>query len=272
MPQFDYGNGTGQPVYRNGQIADGGPRAIDSGINELLAQANSIAVGGTTDGTYTVRIIGEEGTFDVSFVASTNTADEIADGLAAAVLADAALTNIVSAAATSGTPLLLDFVHPGRDYDILFPSNPGTNMVNTLSQAAGGTAIGLGVAVQTGSGDNLVAVVDSGTTDAEIAGITVLNVGVQFNDGNDGGLDGTDQFEAGVTVSAMRQGRCVVVVETAVAKDDPVFARIQNAAAGVPLGQLRNTADGGNTVALTGAKFHTAAAAGGLAVVTLNRP
>lgn len=57
MPQFDYE----MPVAVNGQIATGDPRSIASYTNELLAQESEVAIGGTTDGTYTVQIDGEEG-------------------------------------------------------------------------------------------------------------------------------------------------------------------------------------------------------------------
>ena len=70
MPQFSYDH----PVAINGQIASMSPATVDSYENPLLAQVSTVTVGGTTDGVYTVQIDGPEGSFQVSFTASGNTA------------------------------------------------------------------------------------------------------------------------------------------------------------------------------------------------------
>ena len=140
MPQFSYDH----PVAINGQIASMYPITVDSYENPLLAQVSTVTVGGTTDGVYTVQIDGPEGTFQVSFTAAGNTADQIAAGLEAAADLDPDLLNI--AVASSATNVLtLTFIHPGSVYTVSAPSAPSALTVAT-SQAAGGVTVGLGVA------------------------------------------------------------------------------------------------------------------------------
>lgn len=73
-------------------------------------------------------------------------------------------------------------------------------------------------------------------------------------------------------VSVMRQGRCWVKVEEAVAKGDPVFVRFAAGAGGTGLGGIRKSADTATAVAMPGLKFVTSAALGGLAIVEINLP
>ena len=64
MPQFDFV----QEQLLLGAVAttNAGGGDIDSYTNEVLAQVNTIPIGGTTDGTYTVQLDGDEGTFQFS--------------------------------------------------------------------------------------------------------------------------------------------------------------------------------------------------------------
>jgi hypothetical protein len=265
MPQFDFNH----PVLVKGQIAESGPRLIDSYTNELLAQSNDIPIGGTTDGDYTVQIDGEEGTFTFTFAASGNTADQIADGLAAAVLADDDLANIVVAASTSGTPLELRFIHTGKVYTISFPSNPGSNMTNTLVQAAGGVDFQLGVGVVQGSADDLGAAPSASTVDADVLGFSVIGMETRVAEGLSTNVD---VISPGGVISTMRMGTFAAEVEEAVAANAQAFMRIQNPGPGQFVGSLRSDVDGGNAIALTGVIFKTSTAGVGLAVVKVNRP
>jgi len=265
MPQFEFDH----PILVNGQISESGPRKIDSLLNELLAQETEVPIGGTTDGTYTVQIDGEEGIFQVSFVAVAQTADQIADGLAAAILADVDLINIVDASSTSGTPLELDFLHAGKTYTITFPSNPGGNMSVVVVQAAGGTDVQLAVAVVQGSTDETALAPDSGSVDADIVGFTVRNMGIQVNSGIQ---TNTDVVSPGEMLSVMSQGNFVGQTETAVVKGADVFIRIDSPGAGQFFGGLRNDVDGGNAIQVLGCVFNSTLTAAGLAKVRVNRP
>lgn len=74
------------------------------------------------------------------------------------------------------------------------------------------------------------------------------------------------------SVSVLRKGRIYVKVETAVVQGDA--AHVRAIAPGVEvIGAFRNSADGVNTIDLSGlATFKTSAAAGELAVLDINLP
>ena len=269
MPQYEYD----MPIGRVGQIAtqtDNGGE-IDSYENELFAQQSEIAIGGTDDGVYTIQIQGEEGTFQFSFTASGNTADQIADGLAAAAQADPDLVNIVDTTATSGTPLDLQFLHEGASYSISFPSNPNTNMSETVVQAPGGVRVALGVGVVPGSADRFAVAPDAATVDADFLGITELGVPAQINTGRDPNL--SDGFAPGATLSVMRKGDIWVEAEGAVSFNGQAFMRIATPLAGQVLGAFSaGPAVPGEVIALSGVRFRKSTSSAGLTVVRVNRP
>jgi hypothetical protein len=68
----------------------------------------------------------------------------------------------------------------------------------------------------------------------------------------------------------MKKGRVWVRVEDAVAAEAAAFVRFVVGLPGQVLGAFRSDADAGNAAALPNAKFVTAAAAGGLALLDLN--
>ncbi len=95
---------------------------------EAVAQVDNIDVTGTTDGTYTIAING----VDFSFVASSNSAAEIRDGLVTVLNANQA---IVVAAPGVGDSLDLTASEAGVPFITTFTSNPGTNMVLSSTTA-----------------------------------------------------------------------------------------------------------------------------------------
>jgi len=263
MPQFSYVH----PVAINGQIASMSPIAVDSYENPLLAQVSTVTVGGITDGVYTVQIDGPEGSFQFSFTASGNTADQIAAGLEAAADLDPDLLNIVVATAVTNV-LTLTFIHPGSVYTVSTPSAPSALTVAT-SQAAGGVTVGLGVAVAQGTLDDQAALLGGASTDADVLGITIRSIDMNTNEGDPTVDDG---YQAGSTLAIMRGGELFANVEDAVAAGGQVFARIVINAPGQVLGGLRSDADGGDAIALSACTFRTSTTSAGLARIKINRP
>ncbi len=264
MPQFEFV----QPVGLLGAVASGAVEEIDSYTNPLLAQANTVPIGGTTDGVYTIQLDGEGGTFQFSFTASGSTAAQIADGLAAAATADPDLLNILTAAGTPGTPLLLNFLHAGQTWAISFPSNPGGNMTLTTTTAAGGTNIGLGLVVVPGSSQELAVPPTGSSAAADFLGITERSLMAQVNRGIQ---TETDAFEPGDEMSVLRSGDIWVYAEDAVTFNAPVFVR-RTAAGTEVLGAVRSDADGGDAITWPGAVFRDTSTGAGLVRVRLNLP
>lgn len=266
MPQFDFV----QEQLLLGAVATttAGGGDIDSYTNEVLAQVNTIPIGGTTDGVYTVQLDGDEGTFQFSFTASTNTADQIADGLAAAVLADPDLLNIVDASATSGTPVLLTFRHTNQVWTITFPSNPGSNMTLTTTTAAGGTDIGLGLAVVSGTAQNFCIAPTAGSVAADFLGVTERSLASQINRGIPTDVD---SFEPGNSVSVLSRGDITVFAEDAVTFGAQVFVRIV-ATGTESFGAIRSDVDGTDAIAWPGAIFQDTSTAAGLVRIRVNLP
>lgn len=87
-----------------------------------VAQISNIDVTGATDGTYTISINGVE----FSFVASSNSAAEIRDGL---VLAINAGNEPVTAAPGAGDSLDLTADVAGVPFVVVLVDNPNTNMI-----------------------------------------------------------------------------------------------------------------------------------------------
>lgn len=267
MPQFDYNH----PALFLGQVASEDPMSISSYVNELFAQENRIAVGAAPGaGDYTIEISGDEGTFSFSYTSpGAETQAQIVAGLLAALQGEPDLANIV--AGTDASPNLdLAFLHEGLVYTVTATSNPGGAMTITETQAAGGTAIGLGLGVVPGSAEDLVVAPTGATADADVLGVTCkASVDVLVNDGLQ---TSDDQFAPAAQVSVLEAGEVVVNVEDAVAFNGAVFMRTANATAAAPLGGFRSDADGGDAIAITGARFRSSTTGAGLAVLKLNRP
>lgn len=268
MPQFDYTH----RALMLGQIATTETWDVDSYVNELLAQESEVLVGGAAiAGTYTIQIDGPDAnSITVDFVAAGGeAAAAVVAGFVAAIQADPDFTNLL--VATDASPVLgLAFIHPGKVYTISFPSDPNGILSASITQAAGGVDIALGVGVVPGSGEGFVAAPDVTATDADFLGITIAGtVDVMVNDGLS---TSGDVFRPGCSVSVMEEGVCVVEVEGAVAFNGPVFMRINAPGPGQKLGGFRADADGGNAIQITGAKFRSSTTGVGLAQVKVNRP
>lgn len=271
MPQYAYP--VTQPRFVVGQLAEGAPQAIDSYLNELLVQITTVTYTGTTDDAdYTVTAVGPDGETATSTFnpPGATTADAVRDGLIALINAEADWQNIAVASSGGAGILTLTFLHDGRVYTVT-ATDPGTGTVVVANtQSAGGTDVPVGVAVQYGSTDNAAVVLDSGTLDDDLIGFTIRNVDMLVNNGD---VNAVDASIPGTVLSVLRQGSVVCIAETAHVKGADVFVRITAPGASPEgLGRPRNDTDGGQAIAMTGARFGSTGAAGALCIVIVNRP
>lgn len=266
MPQFVYGQ---QPRLLLGQVYSMDAISKDSYINPLLPQVDTVAFAGAGSGDYTIQIQGEEGTFNVTVNASPATADDFVT----AFDFNEDLDNIVEASDIAGD-LVLTFLIPGRDYRVFLIDNPSGDMTLTSTQLPGGPSLPLGAAVAYSGTDpeDAVEALSATTTAQDVAGVTVRNLNIEFNRGNRGGFNGTDQFFPGECVTVGRQGEFCVQVEDAVTAGQPCFVRIQNVPNNSVAGAFRSDADGGDAIQLPASRFRTSTSGPGLAVVTVNIP
>ena len=240
MPQFVFDSPTvgtpGQPAGRVGPA--------DSALYPARAQVSNVDVGGTTDGTYTVRVTLPDGRYyDASFVAVSQSAAQIAAGLVAAVLATSALNGVVTAAVVTTDNVLLTFRELGVTYGISFPSNPGTNLTKTTVTDPAVALLSLGIGAVRES-DGTVRAPTTGDTGADIHGFVVRSDAeilprYAIEQGNG--------FRAGSAVPLATQGDYWCDVEAAVAFMGQVFCRVV-AGAGEVAGALRGDSDGGDAV------------------------
>ena len=222
-PQFSYDH----PVAVNGQIAESGPRRIRSYLNALVAQLSTILWAGTTaDGSYAVRIVGEEVDVTIAFLpGGVTTPDAVAVGITAAALASEDLINVVVVTDAVADTNELTFIHPDRVYTVTTIISAGGNGTGTVTEttAAGGTRIPLGVVAVQDLADGEARLPTVGDVSADAVGILVRNTDSEFNEGNPV-LD--DGFRPGSMLSAMQQGAAWVIAEVVMAVIANVFFRI----------------------------------------------
>ena len=273
MPQVTYGT---QPQFLNGQILDMSSRSIDSFINESLAQITTVTVAGAVAiaaEVYTITATdAEDNVFTASFTAAGGESNTVlATALRDAWNADPGAAG--AAVATSAAAVItLTFVGIGRVYVITVVA-PTSTLTPANTQTAGGTAIGLAVAVQYGSADAFAAASGAGMVDADVIGMTVRSEAIQTQQGNDLAVNALDEHAAGRTLAVMREGTLVALAEEAVTKGAGVFVRIANVTVvGDPLGMPRSDVDGGDAIQMLGARFGSTTTGRGLVVIEMNRP
>lgn len=270
MPQFSYDH----PVAFNGQIADSRQRDISSYLNALVAQETAILWNGNTnDAIYSVRIVGEEVDVTLDFdPGGVTTSDAIAIGITAAALANEDLINVVTVTDAVADTNEFVFLHEDRAYTVTAIIGAGGNGTGTVSEvvAPGGTRIGLGLVVVQGAVETNARIPQVGDTATNALGILVRNTDSEVNEGDPVVTDG---FPPGSMLSVMQEGACFVFTEDTVVANAAVFFRITGAALPNELvGRVRSDVDGGQAVALFGARFVTGGAAGALVKVSINLP
>lgn len=206
-------------------------------------QITTIAVGGATDGTYTVRITSPAGTrpgataVDSSFAATGSSADLIGAALATAINAQIELRNLLRASynATNDT-LVLTAVRTGESFTVAFPSNPGTHLTQTATQSPVVSTLPLGVGMV--STDGAIASRPSAVTDL-LAGVVKRGRGIEGRDDNS-----AEFHQAGDTLELLTEGDVFVESEQDVTNENaPVYMRVV-ATGDEVLGAFRASPDG----------------------------
>lgn len=139
-----------------------------------------------------------------------------------------------------------------------------SELINSRSYFAEGGNIVPGRAVVFGTdAEKQVALPGAASTDANIAGVSLYELNRVHTDA--GIPENEDR-----PISVVNHGTLWVVAQNGASVGDPVHVVI-NAAGGDTVGGFRSAAETTNTVQMTGAKFISSAAAGGLAKIAINR-
>ena len=239
--QTSYTNDFGRGLI--GELATLRPYTARARVYPKRRQITTVAVGGATDGTYTVRITSPAGTrpgasaVDSSFVASSSSADLIGAGLATAINAQIELRNLLRASYNASTDsLVLTAVRTGESFTVAFPSNPGTHLTQTATQSPVVADLPLGVGMVSTDGDTCAQ--PSAVTDV-LAGVVKRGRGIEGEDDNS-----AETHKAGDTLELVTEGDVYVESEQDVtSEEDPVWMRV-NAGAGEIAGAFRISPDG----------------------------
>ncbi len=138
-----------------------------------------------------------------------------------------------------------------------------SEVYNTRSYFAEGGNIVAGRAVVAGTdGEKQCTLPATDSVDADFVGVTLY----ELNRVHDNDIPQNQDRP----LTVVTKGPLYLVAQNGASVNDPVYVVI-NSAGGDTVGGFRSTADSTNTVLLTGAKFISAATAGGLAKVALNR-
>jgi hypothetical protein len=153
MPQYSYEYVTTGLI---GQIATAEPHDIITVENELRAQVTNLEYNGiTTDGDYSLTIVGEDGSTATSdvFTASGNTAAQICAGIVAGCLSDPTFAGLISGASVVTTDnVQVSFLARGVEYTVT-ANVPGSAPTQSNTTTAGYTEIDPGIILQAdGSG------------------------------------------------------------------------------------------------------------------------
>lgn len=179
------------------------------------------------------------------------------DGLIAAINASVA-RHFCFAYAKDADEFYIESRVAGQDFTVA-ESETNLTLANDVAFVAH-PAIGFGLAIAQGTQDGECRAL-SAITD-KVIGVSVFSHADNINNGVDG-------YAAQSAVNVLRRGVLWVKVEEAVVAEDAVYVRAVAAGAEVA-GAFRKTADGTDTIALSGCKFLSSAAAGALALVDIN--
>lgn len=175
MPQYDYDYDDLGLVGSPGTCEVKNDFTIE---NALRAQVTNLEYNGiTTDGAYTVTVVGDDGSSATCdpFTASSNTAAQIVAGLAAKCLATPAFAGLITGAVVATTDnLVISFAARGVVYTVSTVS-PGSEPTQSNTTTAGYTEIPLGVILQADGAGSFTTTY----TDAALAlGVTIRNTDI----------------------------------------------------------------------------------------------
>jgi len=268
---FNFAPGIGVP----GQLARTGECEVE-GYSLSSRKLASVAITAVNGFAYSVTVNGTVYAFTADGSATTA---EIAVGLRNAINAGA--EPVVASGAD--TPLLIESksdAENGADFADTSNANRrvtgdfllavSANLVATQLQAQGQECpAGVVVCLDERSSDDQVCRLPrqaSDVTSFRFAGVVLNDVAKTANP-----VGAQQTLKRNTMISALEEGDVYVRPETAVAKGDQAFARFAVGAGGSQLGALRNDADSASAAALARCFFKTAAAAGELAVLSVER-
>jgi len=175
MTQYSYDY---QDLGLVGTVATTEPHDIITIANPLRAQVTNLEyVGITTDGAYSLTVVGSDGSSATSdpFTASSNTAAQIVAGIVAGCLSNPTFAGLISGALVVTTDnVQLSFQARGITY-VVSDTSPGSSPTQSNTTTAGYTEVPIGVILQAdGSGGFTLSY-----TDAALAlGISIRNTDV----------------------------------------------------------------------------------------------
>jgi hypothetical protein len=161
-----------------GSICTTEPHDIISVENELRAQVTNLEYNGiTTDGAYTVTVVGDDGSSATSlpFTASSNTAAQICAGIVAKMIATPQFAGLLAdgdgAAVVTTDNVEISFAARGVTYTVTTDS-PGSEPTQSNTTTAGYTEIAAGIILQANGTGGFTTTY----TDAALAlGVTIRN-------------------------------------------------------------------------------------------------
>jgi hypothetical protein len=175
MPQYDYD-------YSDLPL-DGSPGTTEPSRditipNVLRAQVTNLEYNGvTTDGAYSLTIVGDDGSSATSdpFTASSSTAAQICAGVAAGCLSNPTFAGLISGAIVITTDNVeVSFLARGVTYTVTATS-PSTGPTQSNTTTAGYTEVSLGIILQADSTGGYT----TSYTDAALAlGVTIRNADI----------------------------------------------------------------------------------------------
>jgi hypothetical protein len=251
-----------------GLDADGGMSDIISRINSTQ-QLEQVTINSVTAGTFTIAI---NGTVEATYAATSQAVSTVAAGLIAS--ASSPTANVTFEAGSSVSIILIE-----GTANALYSGDDTSFTISTLSTGAASNISSTQLQVQDQEipyGVGVVADPRAATSGeqcrlprltGEITAGTFLGISRYDSTREANSGNGYTNQSA---VSIKRYGRIYVQVEDAVTEGGQVFCRFTDASTNYGLGSFRSDADTSDAVAVPGAVYLTAAAAGGFAIVELN--
>lgn len=246
--QLEYPTSLDRGIH--GDIASTRPVVKRARVYPKKKKVVAVSLGGTNNGTYTVRIETPEGDlpllpFDSSFVASGSSADDIVSGLVDQINRAASAPNlrgVVRAVADlPNDDIIITADHAGKDFTVSFPSNPNSNLSQSTTQEASVANLPIGVGMVDAADGLECALPGSSTVADRFFGLVARGRGIEGQD------DGSAEFhQAGDNIDIVVEADMFIMPEDDVTVDSDVYWKVE-ATAGT-LGALRGSVQGSTQV------------------------
>lgn len=258
--QYDYTLSARQ----NGQVLSAQSDEV-SLVNPITAQVSTATVGGTTDGVYTLQVVGPQGTWSWSYTASSNTAAQIATAIEAVADADDTFKGI-GTVEDSTADVVITFLDARSEYTVTWTADASGASTVATTTAAGGTVCPYGVVVALTLDGKLTRPGSLQATD--LIGVVVRGTESQVTNGS---TTPTEGVQPGQVARVIKRGIVACKVGTAVLPDDSADYRSSSGTTDIPVGTLGNSALPSGTAVPNGSvRFLTTTGAQGIAAVAVN--